>query len=99
MINGNNLYWQNSAMNIRKDEDEWRIAKDTVPAPSELGSKDITENGNYSAKDDGLDGYSDVSVSVSNSYTSEDEGTVNEMMGTNTMKLLYSGDRVPFKII
>ena len=76
MINGNNQYWQNASMNIRKDEDEWRLAKDTVPAPSELGSKDITENGNYSAKDDGLDGYSDVSVSVSNTYTTEDEGKV-----------------------
>ena len=30
MINGNNSYWQNAAMNIRKDEDEWRLAKDTV---------------------------------------------------------------------
>lgn len=76
MINGNNSYWQNASMNIRKDEDEWRLAKDTVPAPSELGSKDITENGNYSAKDDGLDGYSDVNVSVSNTYTAEDEGKV-----------------------
>ena len=76
MINGNNSYWQNAAMNIRKDEDEWRIAKDTVPAPSELGTKEITENGNYSAKDDGLDGYSDVRVSVVNSYTAEDEGKV-----------------------
>ena len=76
MINGNNSYWQNSAMNIRKDEDEWRLAKDTVPAPSELGTKEITENGNYSAKDDGLDGYSDVNVTVSNSYTAEDEGKV-----------------------
>lgn len=76
MINGNNSYWQNASMNIRKDEDEWRIAKDTVPAPSELGTKEITENGNYSAKDDGLDGYSDVRVSVVNSYTTEDEGKV-----------------------
>ena len=76
MINGNNSYWQNASMNIRKDEDEWRIAKDTVPAPSELGIKEITENGNYSANDDGLDGYSDVSVSVVNSYTAEDEGKV-----------------------
>ena len=30
MINGNNQYWQNAAMNIRKDGDEWRLAKDTV---------------------------------------------------------------------
>lgn len=30
MINGNNQYWQNAAMNIRKDSDEWRLAKDTV---------------------------------------------------------------------
>ena len=42
MINGNNQYWQNAAMNIRKDGDEWRLAKDTV----------------------------------SNTYTSEDEGKV-----------------------
>jgi hypothetical protein len=30
MINGNNSYWQNAAINNRKDNDEWKIAKDTV---------------------------------------------------------------------
>ena len=76
MLNANNSFYQNSMINARKDNDEWRNAKDTVPAPSELGSKEITENGNYSAKDDGLDGYSDVNVTVSNTYTAEDEGKV-----------------------
>lgn len=41
-----------------------------------LGSKNITANGTYSAADDGVDGYSDVTVSVSNSYSSSDEGKV-----------------------
>lgn len=36
MINGNNMYWHNAAMNNRKDEDEWKAAKDTVPAPSQV---------------------------------------------------------------
>jgi hypothetical protein len=31
----------------------------------QLGTKTITENGTYSAKDDGVDGYSEVTVNVS----------------------------------
>ena len=30
VINGNNSYWHNAAINNRKDNDEWKIAKDTV---------------------------------------------------------------------
>jgi hypothetical protein len=43
---------------------------------STLISKSINENGAYKAKDDNADGYSSVSVSVSNSYTTQDEGKV-----------------------
>jgi hypothetical protein len=43
---------------------------------STLISKSINENGAYKAKDDNADGYSSVSVSVSNSYTAQDEGKV-----------------------
>lgn len=72
MINANNEYYQNGSINIRKDNDEWQTATDTC---SESGSsavlieKSITENGNYSAKDDNADGYSDVTVDVASSFT------------------------------
>lgn len=33
MINGNNQYWQNAAMNIRKDGDEWKNAANIYPPP------------------------------------------------------------------
>ena len=41
-----------------------------------LVSKTITQNGSYDAEDDNSDGYSDVTVNVSNSYSAEDEGKV-----------------------
>ena len=43
---------------------------------SKLISKSINKNGAYRAKDDKADGYSSVDVSVSNSYTIQDEGKV-----------------------
>lgn len=62
MINGNNQYWQNATMNIRKDNDEWKNAAGTCSA--NLIQKVITENGEYNAKEDGADGYSSVKVEV-----------------------------------
>ncbi|HAM16056.1 MAG TPA: hypothetical protein DCP91_09420 [Eggerthellaceae bacterium] len=41
-----------------------------------VGSKSIVANGSYSASADSLDGYSDVSVNVPNSYAASDEGKV-----------------------
>lgn len=41
-----------------------------------LEPKTITENGTYNPEDDGVDGYSSVSVDVANSYTVSDEGKV-----------------------
>lgn len=67
MINGNNDYWQNSGMNMRKDNDEWVVASETCSA--NLIEKVITENGEYNAKEDGADGYSSVDVNVSSTST------------------------------
>ena len=75
MINGNNQYWQNAAMNIRKDGDEWKNAANIYPPP-ELIEKSVTENGEYIAAADNVDGYSSVNVDVSNSYTQADNGKV-----------------------
>lgn len=41
-----------------------------------VGSKSIVANGSYPASADSLDGYSDVSVNVPNSYAAADEGKV-----------------------
>ena len=42
----------------------------------DLTTKNISQNGNYSAQDENHDGYSSVSVSVPNSYAAGDEGKV-----------------------
>jgi hypothetical protein len=67
MINDNNSYVQNSSINIRKDNDDWCRAVDTVDVSevADLVDKTITENGTYAASDDGVSGYSSVSVDVS----------------------------------
>jgi hypothetical protein len=53
-------------MNIRKDNDDWCRAVDTVDVSevADLVDKTITENGTYAASDDGVSGYSSVSVNV-----------------------------------
>lgn len=43
---------------------------------STLGTKSISANGTYNASSDNLDGYSQVTVAVPNSYSSSDEGKV-----------------------
>lgn len=43
---------------------------------SSLGTKSITANGNYNASSDSLDGYSQVTVNVPNTYAAGDEGKV-----------------------
>lgn len=71
MINGNNDYWQNSGMNMRKDNDEWVAAPETCSGGGSsalLIEKSITENGDYSAKDDNADGYSEVAVDVGSNF-------------------------------
>lgn len=67
MLNGNNMYIQTAGMNIRKDNDDWRRAVDTVDAAETaiLTEKTITENGTYTAAEDNADGYSSVTVDVS----------------------------------
>jgi hypothetical protein len=67
MINGNNMYIQTAGMNIRKDNDDWRRAVDTVDAAeiAILTEKTITENGTYNPSDDSADGYSKITVDVS----------------------------------
>lgn len=43
---------------------------------ADLGTKAITANGTYTAASDNLDGYSEVTANVPNSYTASDEGKV-----------------------
>jgi hypothetical protein len=71
MTNDNNSYVQNSSMNIRKDNDDWCRAVDTVDVSevADLVDKTITENGTYAASDDGVSGYSSVSVDVAGEPT------------------------------
>ena len=86
MINGNNQYWQNAAMNIRKDGDEWRLAKDTVSntyTPEDEGkvvsdgelvsqtSGSTTSNGTVDTTT-----INSLEVNVANSYTADDNGKV-----------------------
>lgn len=61
-MNANNEFYQNSMINARKDNDEWKNAAGTC-SPN-LIEKSITENGEYSAKADDADGYSSVGVNV-----------------------------------
>jgi hypothetical protein len=72
MINGNNMYIQTAGMNIRKDNDDWRRAVDTVDAAETaiLTEKTITENGTYTAAEDNADGYSEVTVDVNSGFSS-----------------------------
>lgn len=62
-MNGNNEFYQNSMINARKDNDEWKNAAGTC-SPN-LIEKSITENGEYNASSDNADGYSKVTVDVS----------------------------------
>jgi hypothetical protein len=61
-MDANNEFYQNSMVNIRKDNDEWRNASGTC-SPN-LIEKSVNENGDYLAKDDNADGYSSVGVNV-----------------------------------
>lgn len=65
-MNGNNEFYQNSMINARKDNDEWKNAAETCPSGNSatLIEKSITENGTYDASDDNADGYSSVTVNV-----------------------------------
>lgn len=47
-----------------------------LPDPAVLDDKTITTNGTYDPSDDDLDGYSEVTVNVPNSYAAGDEGKV-----------------------
>lgn len=66
MINNNNEFYQNSLINVRKDNDEWKNAAGTCSP--ELTEKSITENGTYTAASDNADGYSKVTVEVNNDF-------------------------------
>lgn len=51
-------------------------AQGSSPVAPTLISKTITENGQYLASSDNADGYDEVTVSVANTYTADDEGKV-----------------------
>jgi hypothetical protein len=61
MITGNNMYVQN--MGITMQNSEGVFLKEPVPAP-DLIDKSITENGEYAASTDNVDGYKKVTVDV-----------------------------------
>ena len=87
MINNNNEFYQNSMINARKDNDEWKNAAGTCSP--ELIKKNITENGTYNASDDGADGYSSVKVNVPSAPTPETfevEMTLSDMEITSSSK-------------
>lgn len=69
-MNGNNEFYQNSMINARKDNDEWKNAAQTCPSGNSatLIEKSITENGTYDASDDNADGYSSVTVDIDGSF-------------------------------
>ena len=48
----------------------------TAPSGPSLGTKTITANGTYNASTDNLDGYSQVTANVPNTYSASDEGKV-----------------------
>jgi len=52
------------------------MAISALPDPPTLISKSIIQNGLYNPSSDNADGYNNITVSVSNSYTIEDEGKI-----------------------
>lgn len=96
-MNTNNEFFLNSMINARKDNDEWKNATETC-SPN-LIEKSITENGDYSAKADGADGYSSVTVDVPSAPTPEtitvnmalvaDSATVSATQATVTSDKTY----------
>lgn len=67
MINGNNDFYQTSLSNLQGFTKDNAVNKNVYPKTT-LKEKSITENGEYSAaSDDGVSGYSSVSVEVSGS--------------------------------
>ena len=62
-----NEFTSSLAINIQDSSGVWdkEAGPDRAPKPK-LGDKSITQNGEYHASDDDLDGYSSVDVSVSN---------------------------------
>ena len=67
LILNNNEFYQNAMINIRSDNDEWKNAAGTCS--TNLIEKTITENGEYKAKEDEADGYSEVTVNISSTST------------------------------
>lgn len=63
MINGNNQWYQSALSDKQAFNGEFAVDNNLTPA--KVGNKEITENGEYFAKDDNLDGYSSVKVDVS----------------------------------
>lgn len=108
MINNNNEFYQNSMINARKDNDEWKTAAGTCSA--NLIEKSITENGDYYASTDGADGYSSVKVEVPSAPTPETfevgietDGEIGSSVTTTkthseTVAAINNGDNIDFTI-
>ena len=63
-MNSNNVYTSTLSINMQKASNTY--ASHECPPPK-LGALSVTENGDYTAKDDHLDGYANVDVEVSGS--------------------------------
>jgi len=57
-------------------EDDIEVVYVSPGGGGSLGTKSITANGTYNASSDNLDGYSQVTVTVPNTYSAGDEGKV-----------------------
>lgn len=58
------MYEQSLTLNVKQPTSAY--SEQATPPPN-VGDKTITENGDYSASDDGLDGFANVHVDVSGS--------------------------------
>lgn len=103
MLN-NNEFYQNAMINIRKDNDEWKNAAETCSA--NLIEKSVTENGEYYAKDDNVDGYSSVAVNVPSApetfevnFSLSDDTESLEFRSTKTYSEIYEAITSGKKVI
>ena len=92
MISNNNEFYQNSMINARKDNDEWKNAAGTCSP--ELIKKNITENGTYTAASDNADGYSSVTVNVPSGGSAAETQLIQLIQRTATSINIPSGTTI-----
>lgn len=85
---GYNAFWSDSG----DTEVTYRSSGTVTPVLPTLISKTITENGTYSAKDDGADGYDEVTVNVSGDGTIIVDDLIEYPYPNNDNKCIYSSE-------